>query len=459
MRAAVPLALLLLSPLPPSGQGEADEVDSRDFLAWARESAVELDSLEWSETDPKAFAFLDEALKGKRIVYLGETDHGVAERMEFRLLLIRELARRGFRRIGMEMGLSDAKRMDRYLETGDETCLERVALYGYRGDLRENRKDEIAGWTDDSNPELIQAAQAEARWFLRELRRIGEELPEGEPRLSWFGYDLSIRPGGGYADAAELLAPHQGQALFDAVMERMARVPGESRIEEAERIEALVVLLDERRDELVHLLGDAGALELRRALQRMADAFRFIEGLQGQEEYDPEAVAEALERRERRMDHNMDEHLAEWPPDEKIILLGHALHLSQDSTAIHTQGFGDMWESIGTHVEREHPGEVYGIWLLHHRGRHGVPRAQPPILPFLSPRGSVERILRRVHPILILPLGSGDPREAWLDEERVFCHSGAPARAVLPRQVDCLFFVEVAGEPGKRPGERGQEPR
>ena len=47
----------------------------------------------------------DEALKGKRIVYLGEMDHFVAERMEFRLMLIRELSRRGFRRIGLEMGI------------------------------------------------------------------------------------------------------------------------------------------------------------------------------------------------------------------------------------------------------------------------------------------------------------------------------------------------------------------
>ena len=136
MSPAVLLALPASSPASLFAQQEA-KVDSRDFVAWARENAVQLDSLEWIETDSTAFAFLDEALKGKRIVFLGESDHFVAERMEFRLLLIRELARRGFRRIGMEMGLSDGKRMDRYLETGDEAWLDRVALYGYRGDMRE----------------------------------------------------------------------------------------------------------------------------------------------------------------------------------------------------------------------------------------------------------------------------------------------------------------------------------
>ena len=458
MSPAVLLALLAISPASLFAQQEA-KVDSRDFVAWARENAVQLDSLEWIETDSTAFAFLDEALKGKRIVFLGESDHFVAERMEFRLLLIRELARRGFRRIGMEMGLSDGKRMDRYLETGDEAWLDRVALYGYRGDMREDRKDEIAGWTDDSHPEFTQTILDEAEWFLRQLRKINEELPVGEPRLKWFGFDLSFRPGGGYADATEHLAPHKGAPFVREVKERMALVPGESRIEEAERLEALVAVLDRRRDELVTTLGDASALELRRSLRRMADAFRFIEALQDLKNFDREAITAALSKRERRMDLNFDEYLAEWPPNEKIILLGHALHLSKDSESIQTQGFGEMWESVGTYLARKLPGEVYGIWLLHNRGRHGQARSVPSIQSFHSPDDAVERLLAQIHPILMLPLGSGDPREVWLEEDRIFSHSGAPAHAVLPRQVDCLFFVETANEPGKRVGERSKKPR
>lgn len=455
-RPILPFTLLLLCPALLAAQQEAADVTTTDFVAWAKEHAVRLDSLEWSETDPTAFAFLDEALKGKRVVFLGESDHFVAERMEFRLLLIRELGRRGFRRIGMEMGLSDAKRMDRFLETGDEKWLDRVALYGYRGDMRKDRKDEIAGWTDNSHPELTRTVLDEAKWFLRQLRKINEELPEGEPRLKWFGYDLSFRPGGGYADAGELLAPHKENALARTIMERMARVPGESRIEEATRLEALVAMLDERRDELVSMTGEADALELRRSLQRMADAFRFIDALPGLSDYDPKIVAAALSKRERRMDHNFDEHLAEWPQDEKIILLGHAMHLSKDSESIQTQNFGLMFKSIGTYLADKLPGEIYGIWLLHDHGRHGLMHGVPAIQSFRSPQDSVERLLAKVHPILMLPLGSADPREAWLDKKRTFSNSGAPAHAVLPRQVDCLFFIETANEPGKR---RGQSPR
>ena len=436
------------SPKQTEASSQPSERDAEaGFLDWTRQNAIPLDSLDCSNVDPAAFTFLDEALIGKRVVYLGETDHFVAERMEFRLLLIRELARHGFRRIGMEMGLSDGKRMDRYLETGDEDWLDKVALYGYRGDIRTDRDDEVPGWTDDSHPEFRQTVLDEAQWFLRQLRKVNACLPEGEPRLKWFGYDLSFRPGGGYADAAELLALHKDTPMAQQVMERMARVPGESRLEEATRLEGLVHLLDENRNELMAQMGEADTLELRRLLQRMADAFRFIDALQGPRDEDATA---AHRRRERRMCHNLNEYLAEWPPDEKIILLGHALHLSKSSESLRTNDIGTMWKSVGTHLAEQLPDQVYAIWLLHDHGMHGQPRGFFPVRPFRSPSGSVERLLARVHPILILPLHSNDPRASWLDEEHLFSVSGGPAHAVLPDQTDCIFFIETAHEPGKR---------
>ena len=434
---------------PPEGPQAAD------FAKWANQNALRLNSLDCNDNDPAAFAFLDRALKGKRVVFLGESDHFVAERMEFRLLLIRELAKRGFRRIGMEMGLSDAKRIDRFLATGDENWLDRVALYGYRGDMREDRSDEIAGWTDDSHPEFTRTLLDEAKWFVRQLRKINEALPQGEPRLRWFGFDLSFRPGGGYADATELLAPFMEGALVRGIKERMVRVPGESRLEEAARLEALVAFLDEHEADLVIMIGKANELELRRSLQRMADAFRFIDGLRGLKESDAKTVADALGKRERRMDHNFDEYLAGWPPGEKIILLGHAMHLSKDSESIRTQDYGSMWKSIGTYLTEKLPGEVYGVWLLHDRGSHGLVRGVPPVQPFRSPWGSIERRLAQVHPIFMLPIGSDDPRDTWLNQERTFSIGGRPAHAVLPRQTDCIFFIETASEPGKRRGRGG----
>lgn len=151
------------------------------------------------------------------------------------------------------------------------------------------------------------------------------------------------------------------------------------------------------------------------------------------------------------MDHNFDEYLEEWPSDEKIILLGHALHLSKDSQSIRTNDFGLMWKSIGTYLAEKLPDQVYGIWLLHNRGMHGQARSVPSVQPFQSPEGAVERLLAEIHPVLMLPLqDSDDPRAAWIRKERVFSHSGGPAWAVIPRQLDCVFFIETANEPGRR---------
>ena len=81
---------------------------------------------------------------------------------------------------------------------------------------------------------------------------------------------------------------------------------------------------------------------------------------------------------------------------------------------------------------------------------HGHPQMEPRVQPFASPRGAVEGLLAHVHPLLMLPFGSEDPREAWIHEKRTFSFSGATCRTVLPRQADCLFFVEVANPPGVR---------
>lgn len=104
-----------------------------------------------------------------------------------------------------------------------------------------------------------------------------------------------------------------------------------------------------------------------------------------------------------------------------------------------------------TWLARELPGEVYGVWVMHHRGRHGLPHGEPQVRPFRSGPGAIETLLARAGPRFLLPLRSADPRATWLDQERVFTSSGAPGTAVLRKQVDCLFFLEIATEPGRRP--------
>ena len=116
------------------------------------------------------------------------------------MLFIRYLYQKGFRHIGMEMGVSDGLRMDQHLATGEVSHLDRVAIFGYHGDQRNDREDGIPNWTDGSQPEFMKKAISEARWFHGQLRDLSVSRPKGTPRLHWFGYDLSFLPGGGYLD-------------------------------------------------------------------------------------------------------------------------------------------------------------------------------------------------------------------------------------------------------------------
>ncbi|MBD3867494.1 MAG: hypothetical protein IFK94_05155, partial [Acidobacteria bacterium] len=179
---------------------------------------------------------LDPLLAGKSMVFLGEPDHFIHKKNEYRTRMIRYLAGHGFRNIGMEMGVSDAIRMDAFLADGDQAHLDRVALYGFPDEQRTDRDDSIPGFTDDKHPSFDQAAEAESRRFLASLRELNATVLKDGPRLSWFGYDISFKPGGGYADIAAALDRMEPTPEIETIRSRLARAEGESRLEEAERL-------------------------------------------------------------------------------------------------------------------------------------------------------------------------------------------------------------------------------
>lgn len=417
------------------------EVSTDEFVEWVEERAIPLDSLDWRDVDPaRLAATLDPLLEGKRVVYIGESDHFIAERLQARLVLIRYLAERGFRNIGMEAGVSDSRRIDRYVETGDRRHLARVALYGYDGDQRYDRVDTVAGWTDDAHPEFSARSREDVWWFLSELREIERALPPGGPRLRWFGYDMNMRPGGGYADAYEVLALHGADPTVRELKARLARVPGESRLEEYRRLLGVLVFLEDQEPALSEVLGADAVADLAFTLHALADGVRWIESMQDLS--DRPRVDAGLRERERTVCRQLDRLVGAAPPGEKFILLGHAIHLSKDSTTIELDR--ELWPTWGRHVAQTLPGQVFGIWLLFDRGEHGVTRLADPIRRFPTIPGSVEHLLAGAGPAFLLPFGSGDPREAWLDEPRTVRFMTQPARARLPAETDAVFFVREA---------------
>jgi hypothetical protein len=66
-------------------------VSGKVFLAWVKDNAIELDTLDWQSIDVGKLSVLDKLVEGKRIVFLGEPDHYVREKYDFQLIFIRYL--------------------------------------------------------------------------------------------------------------------------------------------------------------------------------------------------------------------------------------------------------------------------------------------------------------------------------------------------------------------------------
>src|ERR1700722_15039415 len=122
----------------------------RELKSWASEHAIRLELPIRSERNFEPLGALDTAISTKRIVYLGEPDHFIHEKYDYRLLMLGYLVSRGWKHIGEEMGVVDGHRIYQFLASGDSDFLDRVPMYGYKGEQRTDRDDSATGLLKDS---------------------------------------------------------------------------------------------------------------------------------------------------------------------------------------------------------------------------------------------------------------------------------------------------------------------
>jgi erythromycin esterase-like protein len=194
-----------------------------DLVDWAREHSHHVSTDAWRTADLGELAILTDELEGKRIVCIGEPDHYVHETVEMELLLIRALYGRGWTQLCLEVGAADGRRLDRYLETGDEGLFDEMGILGCRKWESTERDDEPVGFGRTRNSAAAAAAHAERRRFYRGLRWISETRAPDAPRLRAFGMDFDLRPGVGYADALDSLSSEAGEAMELAAPRSRAR--------------------------------------------------------------------------------------------------------------------------------------------------------------------------------------------------------------------------------------------
>jgi erythromycin esterase-like protein len=413
------------------------QVTEEEFVQWIKERAIHLDTLDGMSIDLSRLSLLDKEIEGKRVVYLGEPDHFIHEKYDFQMMLIRYLFKRGFRYVGYETGIFAGRLIDAYLETGDSTCLDLNSLFGKKRYVREDRDDSPSGFPNLKNPEYRKSQLSEMQWFLEGLRELNETLKPGDKRLHWFGFDVDILSGIGYQHIRHRLESHNSHMMIQEILERMDLVQGESVLEEAARIGDLIAYAENEVDAIISIMGEREYRLLFRDLRSLRDGLIFLDAFK--KAPSPEWVP-ALREREKTIFRQMDELLEDLNEDDKIILLGHNMHLSKDYRKVWSQS-ASMWPSIGTYLVSRLPGKVYSIWMLYDYGRHGNMWTESFYEEVPSHPLRIERLFTKAGLRFILPFHSRDPREQYLDEDRNFVANGRIGHGFIRSQADAIFFV------------------
>lgn len=375
-------------------------------------------SPEWRKTGARRLAFLDALVARKRILYAGEPHHLVAEKYDFRLLILERLAPRGWTRLGLEMGRSDARRVDRYIETGDEAWLARASLYA-------------DGWGPFRKAEFE---------FWRSVRSISEKRPARAPRLRVFGFDLDMFPGSGYEDLRAALSGRGAAGRSAKALSMVEDMPGSaSAADQCARLNRVVAYVNAHRIALASEIGESAATDVRLGLLNLRESYRF--SACGSSDADWLA---SLKRREETMRREVDHQLESGRGP--VILMGHVMHLSKDSSRIREGPVGSKAPfappSLGDYLHRTRVGQVCSAWMLYDRllGKRGD--AAPVIARALTPAGGASFF--RIDKPDSRPAGLEKPVDIRVNGELDNPLNETVVSAVLPQQADAIYVVPNA---------------
>ena len=367
-------------------------------------------TLEPSGGDRARLEALVERVAGGDAVYLGEANHFVHEKVEFRWWWLKRLAALRPLLVGEELSWSDSRHVAAFLATGDAAHLDRAATFGDRRHIRADRDDAPSGVLAASYAAYPTAPfKAEQARFYRALRTLPGLA--GEDRF--FGFDVDA-VGAGYDDLA---AAHDELAIPADFWAQLERVEGESIGEEADRLEEAARLLPAR------------AGPVRAHLEAMIGTLRYAALALPAPDY--EALRPAMARREEIMKRQVDRRLAERRPGDLLVLMGHAFHLVKDDAAIGgVAGVGPgggLVASLGHHLVASGL-RVGAVWMLYGGGEDSQPF---PDLPRQAayPSGTLNARLARRGTPAVLPVGPA---------------SAAPNRVEIGHMYNAVTPVDLA---------------
>ena len=399
---------------------------------WVRKSGVLLPPvLAWDDVPVSHLSPFDAALEGAQAVFLGEMDHFVHEKTDFRLLLLRWLQSRGVTRWAEELSGADGVRVNRYLHGEDEQLFRLVGL-GYEGDLRTDRIDRPTGILKasfDAYPVALFAA--EQRRFYRGLRAL-------PPPDRFAGFDVDALPGAAYANIRDAIGELATEPTVAAWLESLARVPGETVAEEAARVRQCLHAV---KDIIPAFRSAARVGEVALALATHAQTLDYIDATYGQGDY--AALSAGLAQRETFMKDLALDAIQHGGRIVPTAFMAHALHLLKDDALVGAAGpagpGGLRVPTLGHYLAKDCAFPAFSVWMIWAEGEDSQPF---PDLPrrFSYPKDSLNAALAPIGRPVMFPV-AGAPPGLFDRPWRVGHMYNQTVDVTLAGQVDAILFL------------------
>ena len=325
-----------------------DAIEESEFLDWVRDSALPVEQLERNDALEQ---YLDQALEGRRIVYIGEPGHFYTEKYAVQLLLIRHLVQRGYRHIFQEgLGASMAQAFDDFVQTGQRPGQGRPS--GVSEDQVRYQQRAFEGWSGAKTPEFQRRVSAERSRFFEQIHQLNRSLPEGSAPIRVHPLDIDMLPGGCYHGITQLLDQYASvpeARLLRALAEKQA---GETRQEEVARLERLREAVEQHPVGQLDFLTAPHRSQLQKLSDCLVESIVFLETARTDGKLD-----RALVRREPAMFRQVQYVLEQLPADEGVIMIAHTNHLSK----IGSDTLRARDPSVGELIDQAYPGQVFSI--------------------------------------------------------------------------------------------------
>jgi erythromycin esterase len=428
------LALLVLSALSVADAGVAQEVP-HTFIAWARQNAVRIATLEPSE-ETADLQQLKAAIGQARVVALGEAAHGSHEFLAFRNRLFEFLVdEMGFTAIAVETGLSEAMQVEEYIGggAGNATALAQAVFCTNPERLEENRQ--LIEWMHSRN-----AANAGGR----KIRLYGIDLTgmrEGEFPEARLAVDRALA----YLHEVEPASAQRFRERLEPLLARFSSTAFGT-LSEAQQdaltttIEELVSLLGRRQ---VDFLGMTPSSRYDNALRHAINARQvtdYFRTARADAAAKPLDLRESFMVRDAAMAENVRWVLEREGREGRILVFAHNMHVKKGPTdRIPLPVFpGRAPSSMGEYLRSS---VVDGLFVI---GSCFAAGAQELTTPLLLP-GSLDAALSDIGPspflLVLRSVATGQPAGEWLNHQRKM-RANDRYVALNPRTAfDALLFI------------------